>query len=101
MPTLRVALVWLVVPLGSPEMLAPRGITPPLSLPLGPVPKAGELVCRLNQSHITCAWAQFVKTVSETCGTCFNKGSLRELFPPGPAQAKGKRLFVKVTTELV
>src|SRR5664279_4379625 len=86
MPTVRVAVVWLLVAGGSPATEAPMGMTPPWSRPFGPVPRAGEPDWRLNQSQRTWAEAQFVKYVSETCGTCLSRGSLAELLPPGPVQ---------------
>src|SRR5438270_3278544 len=89
------------MPLGSPETDTPRGITPPWSVPFGPAPNAGDPDRRLNQSRMTCAFVQLVKYVSESCGICLSSGSLAELLPPGPLQAKGMRLFVKVTTAVV
>src|SRR2546426_6552376 len=96
-PTVRVAVVWLVVPLGSPEMDAPSGITPPLSWLFGPVPRAGEPGNRLNQSRMICASAQLEKAVSESCGTCLNNGSTAVLPPPGPFQVDGRMLLLTVT----
>src|ERR1043166_704786 len=123
MPTTRVALVWLVVPLGAPETDAPILITPPLSSPFGPVPMAGELVWRLNQSHNTCACAQEVmlelktlrfvlptiQPVPATNLAVLKSGSFVELFPPGPVQRRlvvqlplvAMMLLVYVTMELV
>src|SRR5262249_3099102 len=84
-PTVSVAELSGVMPTGSPLTLAPRGMTPPLSRPFGPVPWAGEPALRLNQSHMTCASAHEVKlVVSESCGTCLNSGSALALLPPGP-----------------
>src|SRR5438034_1320257 len=99
MPTTSVALLWVVVPVGAPETEAPILITAPLSSPFGPVPMAGELVWRLNQSHITCASAQEVKleVISKRLEpptvqppvvnlAVLKSGSFVELFPPGPVQ---------------
>src|SRR3954470_8312681 len=107
--TVSLAVVWVVVLEGSPEIDAPIGTTPPLSSPFGPVPIAGELVLRLNQSHITCASLQEVKFACATEGMNLRRGSLVELFPPGPVQTRlvvqvafvEMMLLVKVTTEFV
>src|SRR5882762_9873575 len=100
-PTVRVAVVRLLVPLGSPAMEAPRGMTPPLSRPFGPVPRAGEPGKRLNQSRNTCAWSQVVKAVSDTCRMYLRRGLFVELPPPRLGQGYGIRLLVKVTMALV
>src|SRR6266496_4858555 len=100
-PAVRVAVVRLFVPFGSPAMEAPNGMTPPLSRPFGPVPRAGEPGRRLNQSRITCACSQVVKKVSDTCGMYLRRGWLVELPPPNPAHGYGIRLFVNVRMALV
>src|ERR1043166_9319819 len=100
-PTRRVAVVWLLVPIGSPESEAPIGLTPPLSSPLGPVPRAGEPGRRVNQSRTICAWSHVARSVSESWGLYLSNGALVELPPPGPVQTKGMRLLLKVTIELV
>ena len=56
-PTVSVALVSAVVPAGAPLMLTPSGRTPPLSVPFGPVPRAGELGCSPNFCRICAATA--------------------------------------------
>ena len=42
-PIVNVATFDRVTPAGSPEMLTPKGMSPPLSRPLGPDATAGEL----------------------------------------------------------
>src|SRR5665213_150383 len=99
MPTVNCAVIWLLVPTGSPEIEAPIGFSLPWSLPLGPVPKAGDPGCRLNQSRMTWACCQVVNWVSATCGTCLNNGSAMTLPPPGPVQANGRILLLNVTMD--
>src|SRR5262249_31757873 len=86
--------VWLG---GWPEIDAPNGVTPPLLRPFGPVPRAGEPGCKLNQVRRICACAQFVNTVSETCGVCVSIGLVIELPLPGPLQGRGRMLLFSVT----
>src|SRR5262245_19266923 len=94
-PTSRIAS--LAVAPGWTEILAPKGTTPPLSLPFGPVPPPGEPECKPSHSRMTCAEAQFVKfVVSANVGTWLNRGSLVELFVPGPNHATGIRLLLNV-----
>src|SRR4051812_3346333 len=92
-PTVSVALFCGVGLIGSPEIEAPRGMTPPLSWPLGPVPNPGDPGDRLSQSFMICACAQLVNTVSDSCGTCLNSGSATEFPLPGPLQVVGRILF--------
>ena len=100
-PTMRVAVVMLVRSRGSPEIETPSGITPPLSVPFGPVPRAGEPGSRLNQSRITWASSQVVKWVSDTCGMCLSMGSRTALPLPGPFHGIGRMLLLKVTVVCV
>src|SRR5512141_2598643 len=95
-PTVKTAFLSTVTVAGSPEMETPTGITPPRSLPFGPVLIAGEPACALNHCFRLWASAQFVKYVRESGGRCVSVGAAVECPGPGPDQGSGIKWFTKV-----